>query len=84
MGRTPRGVLEAAAPVYPLDGGEAITTTSQARGSIGPWLDRGCSLSRAAMAASGCEWARNIEQLWACPGRRGEWEGVQPPGADRP
>lgn len=67
-------------PWLPARQGEAITAVSEARGSIGPLPGRGCSLLRGARAASGCEWPRNIEEFWACPGRRGEWERGAAPG----
>lgn len=72
--------LRAAAPGYPLDKVKRSQPTSKVRGSIGPWPDRGSSLLQAVLAASGCEWPRNIEQLRACPGPRGEWEKDAAPG----
>lgn len=71
--------LRAAPPAYPLDKVKRSQQRPRSRGSIGPWPDRGSSLLRALMAASGCEWPRNIEQLRACPGPRGEWEGDAAP-----
>lgn len=77
MGKTQGGCwkrLRAAPPAYPLDKVKRSQRRPRFRGSIGPWPDRGSSLLRALMAASGCEWPRIIEHLRACPGLRGEWE----------
>lgn len=85
MGETQGGCwkrLRAAPPAYPLDKVKRSQRGPRFRRSIGPWPDRGSSLLRALMAASGCEWPRNIEQLRACPGPRGEWERDAPPATD--